>query len=109
MDTLYRPFLVAMDARSASASSSSSAAATGKKRKAEPEGADDGFEGIVSGCVGAAAGGPAQLKHAVLKSLFTHAARPDARDANRRKVYLVWNEFGGADGEDEGEGEGDEW
>lgn len=98
MDTLFLPLLKALTA-SASASTGAVEGPTGKKRKVtNGEGTAvpgaEGYEGIMSSSEPA---GAAAQKAAVLKSLFSAAADEKAKEANRRKVYIVWNEMGGAD------------
>lgn len=93
MDTLFLPLLRALT----TAAGTVEEAPSSKKRRTANGAAVDGVEGyeaIVESCGPA---GAAAQKAAVLKSLFSAAADEGAKEANRRKVYIVWNEMGGAD------------
>lgn len=124
MDTLFIPLFKALSAGADSAASAAKAASAseerGSKKRKTASGAvsvaapgTEGYEAIIShsttsppstgGKAGAAA-----VKQATLKMLFNLAAREEARDANRRKVYIVWNEMGGADGAEGEDGDEDE-
>ena len=100
METLFLPLLKALAAVSA-ATAGTVEGPTGKKRKtangaaaSEAEGASvkgaEGYEAIVQGSEPASA---ASQKMAVLVALFSAAADEKAKEANRRKVYIVWNEM----------------
>lgn len=47
--------------------------------------------------------GASELRRDVLQGLFRAAADPQANEADRRKIYKVWREEGGADDDDDDE------
>jgi ribosomal RNA-processing protein 1 len=101
MDTMFLPLLKALSA--ASALEGAVEGPTGKKRRTDNgsvgtgTAANAGVEGHENIIEQSSPSGAAAQKAAVLQSLFSAAADEQAKEANRRKVYIVWNEMGGAD------------